>query len=231
MGHLTPFIAAEIFQLRPDFRALSIEAFNVVNSPPTRMTIEALEQACQSPCAEAWAEGHREAWREAYRSFGAKPQRTPCSAEALLKRAQRDGTVPGVNAVVDLYNAVSLRFAIPVGGENAQAYEGQPQLVRAAGTEQFDTMQSGAATSESPEAGEVIWRDQVGVTCRRWNWRQCIRTRIDAESTHMWFILEALHPMPEEALTRAGQMLVQELGKLSPDSRFEITRLTGQDTG
>ena len=64
----------------------------------------------------------------AFRAFGAKPQRTPCSAEALLKRAKRDGVIPSVNAVVDLYNAVSLRFAIPVGGEDAEPILGRPAL-------------------------------------------------------------------------------------------------------
>lgn len=31
---------------------------------------------------------------------------------------------------------------------------------------------------EHPRPGEVIWRDDAGVTCRQWNWRQCTRTRI-----------------------------------------------------
>jgi DNA/RNA-binding domain of Phe-tRNA-synthetase-like protein len=50
--------------------------------------------------------------------FGAKPQRTPCSAEALRKRVLKDGSMPAIDPIVDLYNAISLRYAIPVGGEN-----------------------------------------------------------------------------------------------------------------
>lgn len=57
-----------------------------------------------------------------FQSFGAKPKRTPCSADALRKRVLRDGMMPALDPVVDLYNAVSLRYAVPVGGENISAY-------------------------------------------------------------------------------------------------------------
>lgn len=221
MSSFQPVISPEIFALRPDFRALSIHASGITNIAATLETSDALAEACKSPCAEPWAEAHREAWREAYRAFGAKPQRTPCSAEALLKRALRDGQIPGANAVVDLYNAVSLRYAIPVGGENADAYVGAPRLVRATGEESFETMQSGVPVVEKAERGEVVWIDKHGVTCRRWNWRQGTRTRIETTTTSMWFVLEALNPMPDEALTRAAAELVRGLLRISPDAQCE----------
>lgn len=108
MSPFHPVIAPSIFALRPDFRALSIHAEGITNSAAAPETAAALESACKVQCIEPWAEAHREAWRAAYRAFGAKPQRTPCSAEALLRRLARDGTLPSVNAVVDLYNTVSL---------------------------------------------------------------------------------------------------------------------------
>ncbi|VTP79945.1 B3/4 domain [Leclercia adecarboxylata] len=74
--------------------------------------------------------------------------------------------------MVDIYNAVSIRYAIPVGGENLAAYTGAPRLTLADGSEPFDTVKEGQPDVEYPDAGEVIWRDDVGVTCRRWNWRQ-----------------------------------------------------------
>ena len=230
MPPIHPVIAPEIFALRPDFRALSINAGNVVNQQAAEVSTGELARACQSPCSEPWAEVHRGAWRDAYRDFGAKPQRTPCSAEALLKRATRDGCVPGTNAVVDLYNAVSLRFAIPVGGENADAYVGLPRLERAAGDEIFETVQAGQAQIDSPEAGEVVWRDEIGVTCRRWNWRQGVRTRIDISTTVMWFILEALDPMPDEAVLEAGSELVSGLRNLSDRVTFEVRLLSREGT-
>ncbi|MGV8241929.1 B3/B4 domain-containing protein, partial [Pseudomonas aeruginosa] len=105
-------------------------------------------------------------------------QRTPCSAEALRKRALRDGGLPSIDPVVDLYNAISVQFAIPVGGENLAAYAGTPRLVVADGSETFDTLKNGEAVDESPDPVEVVWRDDLGVTCRCWNWLQGVRTRL-----------------------------------------------------
>lgn len=147
-----------------------------------------------------------EAWRDVYRAFGAKPQRTPCSAEALRKRAAR-GDVPVVDRLVDAYNAVSIRFAVPIGGEDRAALAGVERLVRAAGDEPFDTVKEGAPVVETPEPGEVIWRDDLGVTCRRWNWRQGRRTAITAATTSAVFLIEGL----DTDLTPAATMLAELL--------------------
>lgn len=216
---MIPTIAPEIFALRPDFAALSLVAEGVRNGPSDGAITPPLDDA-------PWAEAHLDAWREAYRAFGAKPQRTPCSAEALRRRAARDGSLPAVNAVVDLYNAVSVRFAVPVGGEDADLYVGAPALVRAIGGEPFDTVQDGQPRIEPVEAGEVVWRDARGVTCRRWNWRQGARTRIGLETTAMWFVLERLDPMPLDALHQAGSVLAEGLRRLSPDVRISTVLLT-----
>jgi DNA/RNA-binding domain of Phe-tRNA-synthetase-like protein len=214
-----PTIAPEIFALRPDFAALSIYAEDVRNKPSDAHSETLLRDACLALDSAPWAEAHLASWRDAYRAFGAKPQRTPCSVEALRKRAQRDGMLPTVNAVVDLYNALSLRHALPVGGEDAALYEGSPHLIRAAGDEPFDTVAEGAPRIETAEQGEVVWRDDRGITCRRWNWRQGIRTRITEHSTRMWFVLERLEPMPIEALLEAGENLIEGLQRLSPGVR------------
>jgi DNA/RNA-binding domain of Phe-tRNA-synthetase-like protein len=214
---IIPHIAPEIFALRPDFCALSIHAANISNAPSDEHSASLLRAACQDIAIEPWVDAHLESWREAYRAFGAKPQRTPCSAEALRKRALRDNTLPSVNAVVDLYNAISLRYALPVGGEDATLYDGNPMLVCAAGGEPFDTVSEGQPKTEPVDPGEVIWRDKRGVTCRRWNWRQGTRTRITDNSTEMWFVLERLEPMPLTALEEAGKRLIDWLRHLSPN--------------
>lgn len=214
-----PTISPDIFALRPDFTALSLHVENVRNIESDARSASLLGAARAAPDTAPWAEAHLEAWRDAYRAFGAKPQRTPCSAEALRGRALKDGRLPTVNAVVDLYNAVSVRFAIPVGGEDADLYAGSPALIRAIGGEPFDTIHEGRPRIEPVDPGEVVWRDAQGITCRRWNWRQGARTRIGADSTSMWFVLERLDPMPIDALEQAGAELVDGLKVLSPGLR------------
>jgi len=77
-------------------------------------------------------------------------------------------------------------------------------------------MAEGAPKMETPDPGEVIWCDAGGVTCRRWNWRQGVRTQINDNTRDMWFVLERLGPMPTEALIAAGSELAHGLWRLSP---------------
>ncbi len=89
------------------------------------------------------------------------------------------------------------------------------------GSETFDTLKNGEAVDESPDPGEVVWRDDLGVTCRRWNWRQGVRTRLDASARRMWFILESLPEMPLAALHEAGGLLLDELRLMMPGMRAD----------
>jgi DNA/RNA-binding domain of Phe-tRNA-synthetase-like protein len=77
---------------------------------------------------------------------------------------------------------------------------------------------------EHPEPGEVIWCDDAGVTCRRWNWRQARRTQLSADTTTALFILDALDPLSDDALDAAGDDLVAHLTGFSP--ALEVARRT-----
>lgn len=226
MFALSPSIDPSVSALAPDFTALSIL---VQAAPVLRPQVgkEALVQACRDMLQDdfPWAEAHLTQWTEMFKHFGAKPKRTPCSADALRKRVQRDGSMAAIDPIVDLYNAVSIRFAIPVGGENVAAYVGNPRLTRADGSELFDVYKEGVLSHEFPEPGEVVWRDDAGVTCRRWNWRQGVRTRLSIEQTQMWFVLERLPAMPLEALQHAGDMLEQGIQQMMPGAIIERSLL------
>lgn len=212
-------IAPEVRELRPDYRALLVTVEGIVPGASDQRSEELLERA------EAWAatalEGaaaeelpHIGAWRDAYRAFGAKPQRTRNSLEALTRRAPQG--LPRVNRLTDVSNALSVLRQIPFGGERLDAYEGAPRLVRATGEEGFATMAGGEDALEHPEPGEVVWRDDAGVTCRRWNWRQCRRTALEEGTTAALFILDALAPVDDGALAQAADELVAEIARFSP---------------
>jgi DNA/RNA-binding domain of Phe-tRNA-synthetase-like protein len=84
--------------------------------------------------------------------------------------------------------------------------------------------------TEYPDAGEVVWCDDVGVTCRRWNWRQARRTQLGPETTSALFILDALEPLSDEALDAAAADLVAHLKGLGPDVRVARRHLTATTT-
>ncbi|MER7545045.1 phenylalanine--tRNA ligase beta subunit-related protein [Spirillospora sp. NPDC127506] len=209
-----------VLELRPDFAVLVMTAEGLVNGPGDQVSQAWLADAAGKADA---GDPHVEAWREAYRAFGAKPQRTRPSVDALLRRAD---ALPSINKVVDAYNAVSVEYALPIGGEDLDAYRGPARLVRAAGDEPFDVIAGGEPAVEHPDAGEVVWRDDAGVTCRRWNWRQCVRTRLTENTENGLFLLERLEPYPVERLAEAGDRLAERLREIAPDVRIE-SRLIG----
>lgn len=210
-----------IRELRPDFRVLALRVSGIRNGPSTPESEAWLAEAeAKTRAAAPGVHPHIAAWQDAYRQFGAKPQRTPSSVEALWQRAVK-GALPRVNWLVDLYNAVSVSHVLPVGGEDAGRFAGDLRLVRATGQEPFDTVREGVAVVEHASPGEVVWADDLGVTCRRWNWRQGTRTRLTEESTDALFLLERLEPFPLADLEAAGDVLVQALAACFPAAVIE----------
>ncbi|EHK20221.1 uncharacterized protein TRIVIDRAFT_224389 [Trichoderma virens Gv29-8] len=215
-AHVTP----EIFELRPDYRALLM----VVDGIPPGPSDDSSEALLRE--AETSAKGflskytvteipHIATWREAYKAFGAKPQKTRNSLEALTRRAE--GGLPRVNRLTDIYNAISVKHQVPLGGEDLDKYNGSPFLTRASGQEQFQTFSGGEAQIECAAPGEPIWCDDTGITCRRWNWRQGPRTALTDKTTRVLFILDALEPLSDHALIQAADELASALKRLSPE--------------
>jgi DNA/RNA-binding domain of Phe-tRNA-synthetase-like protein len=209
-----------VWALRPDYRALLI-VVEGLRPAPGDDTSEALLRRAEEVARDALEEQpvdalpHVAAWREAYRAFGARPSRTRNSLEALTRRAPSG--LPRVNRLTDIYNAVSVLHQVPVGGEDLDRYDGPPRLVRATGDEPFDTVADGAGVVEHPEPGEVVWRDDAGVTCRRWNWRQCARTQLRDDTRTALFVLDALAPMTYAALLAAADAIVANLATAGAD--------------
>ncbi|RYO19866.1 hypothetical protein AA0113_g7475 [Alternaria arborescens] len=159
-------IAPEIFQLRPDYRALLMV---VTNIPPGSCdaTSEAFLSSAETTAKATLAKtpvndvAHVAQWKEAYKAFGAKPKKTMNSLEALLRRV--DAGLPRVNRLTDIYNAISIKHQIPLGGEDLDKYQGSPFLIRAKGDENFDTKSGGEIVIEHPSPGEAVWCDDGGV--------------------------------------------------------------------
>lgn len=217
-------VGRDVWALRPDFAVLALFVAGCDNGPSDAQSDEWLREAEAHARAAGSVPAHIASWQDAYRAFGAKPQRTASSVDALWTRAAGPG-LPRVNWLVDLYNAISVTHALPVGGEDLAHYSGTIRLVRASGDEPFDTMKDGQPADDPPAPGEVVWRDDLGVTCRRWNWRQCTRTRLTESSSTALFLLERLAPLPLEALEAAGEALTARLRTRCPHIDVQLTRL------
>ena len=204
-------VAPEVFGLRPDYRVVLV-AVSGINPDLGAETVDQLVAQAEAHARALSDAGpltevpHIASWREAYRSFGAKPSDYKNSAEALTRRAVKG--LPRINPLTDLYNALSVLYSVPIGGEDLATYVGSPRLIRATGTEPFDTVADGQSVIDHPEPGEVVWVDDAGVTCRRWNWRQCQRTALTEHTSTALFIADALGAISNDALAALETDLV-----------------------
>jgi DNA/RNA-binding domain of Phe-tRNA-synthetase-like protein len=145
---------------------------------------------------------HIAPWREAYRKFGAKPKEHPSSIENLARRVLKGWTVPHVNPLVDLYNTISLRHLVPVGGEDLDKVQGDVLLTLATDQEALVHL-LGEPEARPPQPGEVIYRDDLGTLCRRWNWKEAERTKLTVETRNAFLVIEGLPPVGRDLVTRA----------------------------
>ncbi|MEO7912036.1 MAG: phenylalanine--tRNA ligase beta subunit-related protein [Roseiflexaceae bacterium] len=139
-------------------------------------------------------------WRRAYQIFGVKPSKYRSSIESLLRSARAE-RIRSVNPLVDLYNIVSLTHLLPCGGEDLAAVDGIIRLELASGGEHFVPL--GSQEAEPPQPGEVIYRDDSGVICRCWNWREADRTKLTPATTDAFLCVETLPPSGEPQLRAA----------------------------
>lgn len=153
-------------------------------------------------------------WREVYRAFGSNPHDFKSSVEALLKRVQLGKPLPQINKLVDLYNFLSIKYHIPAGAEDLDKVKGDIALTFSDGTDKGKYI--GSNIVETCEVGEVVYKDELGFICRRWNWREGDRTKIDEETKNAVLVFEAMPPVDsgdlEQALDKASQLVTKFLG-------------------
>jgi DNA/RNA-binding domain of Phe-tRNA-synthetase-like protein len=132
------------------------------------------------------------AWRRAFRAFGVDPTTYRSAAEALMRRLTKQGSIPSINALVDIGNLVAIRYGLPVAMFDQQPVTGATTVRFASGTERFTDLGSGE--TESPDSGEVIFIDDAGlVSARRWCWRQSAESASKPETREVLVTVEGHH--------------------------------------
>jgi DNA/RNA-binding domain of Phe-tRNA-synthetase-like protein len=150
-----------------------------------------------------------QAWRRAFSRMGLKPTQYRCAAESLLRRFRKEGSLPPLHPLVDLCNAISLAFAIPVAVFDASAIAGGVEVRYAAGDEEYLAF---SGEVEHPDAGEVIFRDEAGQAhARRWTHRQSGRSAVRNSTTAALIVAEAMHA---EAGRDVRELLAAVAGEL-----------------
>ncbi|MDO4176017.1 MAG: B3/4 domain-containing protein [Bacillota bacterium] len=153
-------------------------------------------------------------WRDAFYKFKTK-KGARCSIEALLKRVAKGNQIGSIIPLVDIYNGISLKYGVPIGGENIDKFEGNVRLTLAEGGEDFVTYGS-EGKSEPPSEGEVVYKDDFGAICRCWNWREAERTMLTEDTVNAFMIIEAHNEESAEnmeaALEELKSIIEKDLG-------------------
>ena len=164
------------------------------------------------PAEGEWPE--IQAWRRAFAAMGLKPTQYRCAAESLLRRFRKEGSLPRLHPLVDLCNAVSLAYAIPVAVFDVSAVTGPLEVRYATGDEDYLTF---AGDIEHPAPGEVIFADQAAhAHARRWTNRQSGRSAVRDSTAEALIVAEALHESAPHDIRHLTAALAAELQALWP---------------
>ena len=153
-----------------------------------------------------------DAWRMAYSAFGAKPKEHKSSVENLYRVILNGNNIRHVNNVVDIYNFVSLKHMLPVGGEDIDKMKGDIVLTFA-GPNEAPVLLLGDKEPRPPHFGEVIYKDDVSTICRRWNWREADRTKLTEETKNCVLVIEGVSPVKKEEVEGATKELKELIQK------------------
>ncbi|MGU8582850.1 B3/B4 domain-containing protein [Clostridium perfringens] len=145
-------------------------------------------------------------WRDAFKKFKTK-KGARSSIEALLKRVSTGKGLGTINPLVDIYNSISLKYAMPCGGEDMDKFIGDIRLTKATGDESFITL--GSDKSEPPYEGEIVYKDDEGAICRCWNWRESVRTMLTEDTKNAFLCIELVDEKREKDFENALKELSQ----------------------
>ena len=190
--------------------------------------------------ADARLEGRMEsdlpeiqAWRRTFSRMGLKPTQYRCAAESLLRRYRKEHELPSIHPIIDLCNAVSLSFALPIAVFDLDFIAGGIEVRLAKGDERFDTL---AGEVEYPDPGEVVFVDEANAAhARRWSHRQSGSSAVKPSTRTILIVSEALHETAAADLPRLIDAIAGELSTMgaaihnrdmltSNNRRFECQR-------
>ena len=208
-------IQKNLFDILPDLTIGMVVARDVDNTHPFKEIDDLLTQAVgemKKNFVGDKAQDHPRIrpWRSAFTKLGISGSKFPSSIESMARRILKGDPFPKINPLVDLYNSVSLRFLVPMGGHDLDTIGGNIHLQFAEGWEPFSPM-GGGETTNVPK-GELVYRDDREVLTRNWVWRQCEKDKATEKTRNIFIPIDVLGEVGRE---RADEIIL-ELSRLIP---------------
>jgi DNA/RNA-binding domain of Phe-tRNA-synthetase-like protein len=207
-------IQKELFDILPDLTIGVVIATGLDNTHPSREIDDFLSQTIEEMKKNFGVEKAQEhprikPWRTAFSKLSISGSKFPSSIESMAKRILKGDPFPRINPLVDLYNSVSLRYLVPMGGHDLNTLKGNIYLKFAEGWEPFTPM-GGDETMIVPK-GELVYRDDQEVLTRNWVWRQCEKDKATDKTKNIFIPIDVLGEVGKE---RADEMILELSGRI-----------------
>ncbi len=208
-------IQKELFGLLPDLTIGMVAATGVDNTHRSKEMDDLLTQAIEELRRNFVADKAQEhpkikPWRVAFSKLGISGSKFPSSIESMARRILRGDPFPRINPLVDLYNSVSLRYLVPMGGHDLDTLKGNIYLWFTEGWEPFTPL-GGGETVVVPK-GELVYRDDQEVLTRNWVWRQCEKDKATDKTKNIFIPIDVLG----EVGRGCTDEIIRELSQLIP---------------
>lgn len=145
-------------------------------------------------------------YRSAFTALGINPNKYMCSIEALLTRIAKGKGFPHINAAVDLGNAVSIKYRLPMGAHDLDTIDAGLDVRLAEAGDSF--IPFGSTEEETPDVGEAVYASGCEIRTRRWTWRQSERGKITSETKAILFPIDGFSDVNADEVHRAADELV-----------------------
>lgn len=150
-----------------------------------------------------------QAWRRAFSRMGLKPTQYRCASESLLRRFRKEKTLPQIHPFIDLCNAISCAFGIPIAAFDVARINGFVEVRHAAGNEDYITF---AGTVEHPDPDEIVFVDSAGrAHARRWTNRQSGQSAVQDDTRNVLIVAEAMHDSAPSDIEKLATAIEDEL--------------------
>jgi DNA/RNA-binding domain of Phe-tRNA-synthetase-like protein len=208
-------IESELFGILPDLTIGVVVASGVDNRRSAKeiekFLSETIERVKKDFTVDKAQEHPRiKPWRTAFSNLGISGSKFPSSIESMAKRVLKGDPFPRINPLVDLYNGVSFKYLVPMGGHDLDTLAGNIYLWFAEGWEPFTPM-GGGETSVVPK-GELVYRDDREVLTRNWVWRQCDKDKTTERTRNLFLPIDVLGEVGRDQ----AHEIIEDLSSLIP---------------
>ncbi len=204
-------VSPAVFERLPDYCLGVVTVSGFDNGAPVAAIDAMLDESIRDFAARHAGANVRElpgvlACRNAFQALGMNPNKFMVSIEALAKRVQKSAALPHINPLVDLGNAFSLRYEVPMGAHDIDKMEPCGIAVRFSDlSDSFLPM--GEAEAEQMPEGELCYVSSHTVKTRRWMWRQSEDGKITEETSHVFFPIDGFSSVNGDAVLAARDAL------------------------